>query len=97
MNLTQLFANLAEIETVSAYITFMAFLLLGILPLLFPACWKRTVTRVLWGLLGITVVIFLLFKPIVFDGVIEQEQEHALQQALSYDTMASSVEPLPYI
>lgn len=90
MNLAQLFANLAEIETASAYITLMAFLLLGVLPLLFPVCWKRTVTRVLWGLLGITVVIFLLFKPIVFDGVIEQEQEHALQQALSYDTMASS-------
>lgn len=89
MNLTQLFAHLAEIETVSSYITLASFLLLCVLPLLIPVCWKRIVTRVLWGLLAITVLVFLLFKPIVFDRIIEQEQERALQQALSYDTMAS--------
>ena len=89
MKLIQLFANLAEIETMSAYITLIAFLLLCILPFLFPTCWKRTVTRILWGLLAITVAVFLFFKPVVFDGVIEQEQEHVLQHALSYDTMES--------
>lgn len=89
MKLTQLFANLAEIETMSAYITLIAFLLLCILPFLFPTCWKRTVTRILWGLLAITVAVFLFFKPVVFDGVIEQEQEHVLQHALSYDAMES--------
>lgn len=87
--MTHLFTHLAEIETVSSYITLVSFFLLGVLPLLIPVCWKRMVTRVLWGLLTITVLVFLLFKPIIFDRIIEQEQERTLQQDLSYDTMAS--------
>ena len=87
--MTHLFTHLAEIETVSSYITLASFFLLGVLPLLIPVCWKRMVTRVLWGLLTITVLVFLLFKPIIFDRIIEQEQERTLQQDLSYDTMAS--------
>ena len=78
--MTHLFTHLAEIETVSSYITLASFFLLGVLPLLIPVCWKRMVTRVLWGLLTITVLVFLLFKPVVFDRIIEQEQERALQQ-----------------
>ena len=87
--MTHLFTHLAEIETVSSYITLASFFLLGVLPLLIPVCWKRMVTRVLCVLLTITVLVFLLFKPIIFDRIIEQEQERTLQQDLSYDTMAS--------
>ncbi len=85
----ELFQQLSEIETVSAYATVIGAILLVILPLTVTYCYKRMVLRVLWGLLAVAVIVFLIFKPLVFDGIIENEQVNSLKKAVTYDTLAS--------